>query len=244
MESGSKEMKNNITTINKKKGEMTMYVNIYKSIFVVGALSILCCFAGPANAQVIRWAGNVDVARPQALHAPDNRWTPVDPPIRVNDFATRMRYSGLAWLLGVSDDLLARAEVIAFEGNGGHGAGIDYGWESSIWTFSDGIRTATVTFNELVGAYRPDRPASHPAVLATGSLSNAAYSAFFGMCSPELDSHIVSYILFDLNMLSLSIDTTSPYFSIRIANGYQPDGSFGEGTPDPDAIGVFSNCPK
>lgn len=237
-------MKTDTITINRKEGKMTMNVNTYKSIFVAGTLSILLCLASSANAQVIRWAGNVDVARPQALHAPDNQITPVDPPIRLNNFATRMRYFGVASLLGVPEEMLAQAEVIAFEGNGGHGAGVDYGWESSIWTFSDGIRTATVPFNELVGAYRWYRPASHPAVMATGSLSSAAYSAFFGMCSPELDSHIVSYILFDLDALSPSIDTASPNFSIRIANGYQPDGSFGEGTPDPDAIGLFSNCPK
>src|SRR5688572_12970431 len=121
---------------------------------ILGRSSVLLIFtlliAGAVQSQVIRWAGMADVTRPNALHAPDNKFT-FGLPITVSDFGPGMRYSGLARLLGVPRRELARAEVIAFEGNAGGPAGVESGWESSIWTFTDGVNTYVAHFNEKVG---------------------------------------------------------------------------------------------
>ena len=182
--------------------------------------------------QLIRWAGESvpsDGLRSNILHAPDNAYTTFSAPVTVRNFGSVMRYKNIHRLLGVSREVPARADVIAFEGNGGSGAGPFNGWESSVWTFSDGTNTRTVSYNELVG------PASDPAVIATGTFENADYRTFFGMCTPNPSK--ISYLLFDLHSTSPAIDTESPNFSIYITNSI-----FGEGTPDPDAIGIFSAC--
>ena len=225
----------------------------------VNSLSLLitiCALVGCSTAiraQDIRWGGAVTPGgseRENILHAPDHRYTAVDPPLTVSSFVpgargvlntregvnpSTMHYSGLARLLGVSDALLARADVIAFEGNGGHGAGIDNGWESSDWSFTDGINTRRVRFNELVGA--SPHPGSDPTVIATGSISSSAYSSFFGMCSKDHDSPVISYRLFDLHSTAPALVTSRREFSVTLANG-----TGGEGSPDPDAIGVFVAC--
>jgi len=223
----------------------------YRFLFVLAALAGLCHAASVQAQEVVRWAGMVDVGgdRVSLLHAPDNRLVPAAPPVTVSNFGPGMRYPGLARLLGVPAGDLARADVIAFEGNGGHPAGLGNGWESSIWIFSDGVNTLTVRFNERVAP--SEYPRLYPALVANGSIRGAdgtfasggnAYNAFFGMCPPG--PGVVSYILFDLDAVSPAINTASPNFSIRVENGFVEDKSFGEGTPDPDAIGVISACPS
>jgi hypothetical protein len=215
--------------------------------FYTKPLTILLIFliAGSAftlppstSAQYIRWAGEANPSaslRSNILHAPDNTYTPLDPPILVSRFGSVMPYRNLHHLLGVSRDDLARADVLMFEGNGGSGAGPFNGWESAVFTFSDGISSRTVNYNELTG------PASDPTVIATGTIENADYRSFFGMCTPNPNK--ISYLLLDLHSTSPAIDAASPLFQIFMANGNRPDGSFGEGTPDPDAVGIFSSCP-
>ena len=230
-----------------------------QSLLALTVFTVLC-FTTSVQAQVIRWAGRVDVGgdRVSILHAPDDRFISLAPPITVSDFgfnpsapAPGMRYSGLARLLGLPDSVLAKADVIAFEGNGGHpgGAGISNGWESSIWTFSDGINSHSVRFTELVSPSQ--YPTLYPALIANGSIRGAdgtfssggnAYNAFFGMCPPN--PGVISYILFDLDAIRPAINTASPNFSIRVENGFTADKKFGEGTPDPDSIGIFSSCPS
>jgi hypothetical protein len=206
----------------------------------------LCLASIAARAQDIRWAGAVDVARPNILHAPDARFTPADPPLTVSDFAPVMRYSSLISLLRGSRCDLTRADVIAFEGNGGHSAGVDHGWEGSVWTFSDGTVTRTVTYNETIGR------ASDPSIVCTGSIlgpdgsertGGETYAKFFRICPEEiivdapLKRNVISFILFDLHSKKPAVNVGSSSFSIRLANGV---GTLG--TPDPDAIGVFSAC--
>jgi hypothetical protein len=213
--------------------------------------------AAPARLRSVRWAANVDPSasgRLNIVHAPDNRFTPVDPPLTMTAFGPAMRYPDFRSLLStVTAAELGRVDVIAFEGNGGGGAGVDGGWESSVWTFSDGVNTRTVTFNECLGAV-----ASDPRIVATGSIvgpggtiatGNVAYSRFFGMCSADPNDPVISYILFDLHSIGPAIDVDSPNFSIRIENYHTgPNdstcgpGRSGEGTPDPDAVGVVSTC--
>jgi hypothetical protein len=180
------------------------------------------------------------------LQAPDTRTTALAPPLTITQFGTPMRYPDFGGLLtAVPAADLARTDVIAFEGNGGGGAGIDNGWESSIWTFSDGVNTRTIYFNECLGATGSD-----PRVVATGSIRCSAYRSFFGMCSDPFDP-VVSYILFDLHSISPAIDISSPYFSISIENYYVGDRPeclshipplSGEGSPDADAVGIFTTC--
>jgi len=109
------------------------------------------------------------------------------------------------------------------------------GGKCSDWTFTDGVNTRRVRFNEEVGA--SPLSGSDPSVIATGSIESTAYASFFGMCSPDLDSPKISYILFDLHSTGPVIDTSRVEFSVTLANG-----KGGQATPDPDAIGVFVSC--
>ena len=239
-----------------KRYVCTLFVALIAlSIITIAGLGHPSASAPPRS---VRWAANVDPSasgRLNIIQAPDNRATPLAPPLTITEFGPAMRYRNFGSLLSdvlVAD--LARADVIAFELNGGGTAGIDAGWESSVWTFSDGVNTRTVTFNECLGAAGSD-----PRIVATGSITgaggsiftgNAAYSAFFGLCSTDTNNPVVSYILFDLHSLSPAIDINSPSFSIRIENyhtGAPGDpacgpGLSGEGSPDPDALGIFSTC--
>ncbi|MCB0139016.1 MAG: hypothetical protein KDE50_03825, partial [Caldilineaceae bacterium] len=62
------------------------------------------------------------------------------------------------------------------------------------------------------------------------------YAAFFDFTFPaEPKTLVVSYILFDLPP---TIDITSPHFTITVSAW--ADGQHGEGTPDPDAIGILA----
>jgi hypothetical protein len=228
-----------------------MKSNAYKSLLALCAFAILGV-ATSAHAQTIRWAGTVDaLGYENILHAPDDRYLGLGrftrPGVTLGGFnpvsgvfVGTMRYPGLARLLGVSESTLSRASVIAFEANGGSGAGVDLGWESSKCTFSDGVNVRRVSFNERVGAY--PHPGSDPAVIATGSIRNIAYSAFFGMCSSDPAGPVTSYILFDLHSGSPVINTTSASFSIRLEAHDGDPTTFGEGSPDPDAVGIFVSC--
>ena len=99
-----------------------------RNVFVL-LVSLMTCLGLtiPALAEGVRWAGNVDVARPNILHAPDDRITPVDPAATLSDFSPTFTYPRLMNLLRVSPSDWGRADVIAFEGNGGHGAGAEGG---------------------------------------------------------------------------------------------------------------------
>ena len=122
--------------------------------------------------------------------------------------------------------------MIGFEFNGGSPAPSG-GWESSRWRFTDGVHSLTVDFSELVGASVP------AAVVGNGSLSAAAYNLFFSVQTPRSDT-VMSYLLFDLPD---TIDLDSPTFAITVASG-QSVGLPGEGTPDPDAIGIVRHVPE
>lgn len=218
-------------------------MSIGKFVMMLSTLAMLGTATAVQAERGVRWSGDVVPFRPNILHAPDNRYLSLGPPVTVRDFGPGMRHPGLKRLLDVSRNEFARADVIAFEANGGHGAGVEQGWESSIWTFTDGTNSYVATFNELAGR------GSDPAVVATGSVigpdgtifsGNAAYSSFFRMCCPDPLSPVISYILFDLHSVSPAIDTDSPSFTIKIESGFVPGGSFGEGTPDPDAIGILT----
>lgn len=137
----------------------------------------------------------------------------------------------------VTPDILARTDVIAFELNGGHAAS-NRGWESSRWVFNNGVTLpVAVDWDERTGTGVAGAPALYPAeVIANGSTDSSNYASFFGIDWPsELGEQIISYILFDLPP---TIDITSPNFTITVSAW--ADGQHGEGTPDPDAIGILA----
>jgi hypothetical protein len=70
--------------------------------------------------------------------------------------------------------------------------------------------------------------------VAVGSLDAEAYRRFFGFAGFSAETRVVSYIIFDLPP---TIDTLSPRFTVRVSGGSALPG---DGTPDPDAIGVFA----
>jgi hypothetical protein len=168
----------------------------------------------------------------------------------------RTSYSGLAELLGaaitgdaVSAEALATADLIAFEHNGG-GPAHSGGWESCAWEFSDGQSTLAVPWNEAtIGDVHLGTPVPRDwHVVANGSITGAAYGAFFGIPAavitqfqPELapEQIVFSFLLFGLRD---EIDVTDPAFRVTIRGVPKVPGSQ-EATPDPDAVGVLLHPP-
>lgn len=167
--------------------------------------------------------------------------------LNANEYVTVKDFQGgfypdlLPILNGIADNhpsgdavtaaMLARTNVIAFEVNGESAPGAG-GWESSRWIFNDGVNSpVTVEWDERT------KPVSYPTeVVANGSTDSAAYAAFFGFTFPAKPKiTVVSYILFDL---PTTIDITSPNFTITVSAW--DDRHHGEGTPDPDAIGILA----
>ena len=196
----------------------------------IAALALLGS-AGAAAAQAvptIRWAGKDTVAG-RVVGPPDLAAVPVSPEFGVTaaDFRCGTSYANLAELLGVGADVLAQADVIAFELNGGS-PGENGGWESADWLFRDGVHSFHVVWDAV--ANRSDPVGS---VLANGSLSAARYRAYFGIAGTTHDE----VISFQLLRVPPQINRESGRFRIRVA-GF----ASGEGTPDPDAIGVFARA--
>lgn len=192
---------------------------------------------------VILWAGKVldsNGGNPQfGLGPPDGRTNTLGTQfMTLGDFRGGF-YPSLRPLLNgskggdaVTARMLARTDVIAFELNGGHGAG-NRGWESSRWEFSDGNgHSLSVDWDETTTT----SPASYPPqVIANGSTDRANYVSFFGFDWPaQHKDQVISYILFDLPR---ELDVSSRGFRIKVSGW--ADGRHGEGTPDPDAIGIF-----
>jgi hypothetical protein len=117
--------------------------------------------------------------------------------------------------------------VIGFEFNGGH-APPSGGWESAEWQFTDGLASQSFTFNEVDGTGSPTS-----VLVKTGSISGSSYQSFFGL--NPVASSVVSFILL---RAPSNINVFSPNFRVRVG-GLVGVSGFGEGTPDPDVIGVL-----
>jgi hypothetical protein len=185
--------------------------------------------SSPAWAQAvhpIRWAGASD-SGPEVIGAPDEASVglPAGADVTVAKFDCGTLYAGLAAFLGVPAATVAAADVIAFEGNGGH-PGESGGWESSKWSFTDGIRSAGVVLDAVAGTSTPPG-----IVLANGSVTGDAYRSYFGIPTSSGQT-VFSFMLFDL---PAAVDVDRPSFRVTVA-AYPS----GEGTPDPDAIGVLA----
>ena len=154
----------------------------------------------------------------------------------VRRFDKKLAYRGLAKFLGVSNAYLARADIIAFEGNGGAPAG-GLGWESSMWFVSDLAHAYAETFDETTGLGTISL--GRRAKFRTGDMLGSAYGAYFGIAVPP-GEHF-SWILIDVPN---DIDVRSPSFSVWVSGADVHPGPGGdEGTPDPDAIGILGPLP-
>lgn len=198
---------------------------------LAAAALLMVAGAGEARAQAVtevRWAGH-DSRGGLLVGAPDMRSAGLGPETQaaVADFDCGTGYANLAGLLGVGADVLARADVIAFELNGGS-PGESGGWESAEWRVRDRGRSLRVVWDAVAGASDPPG-----AVVGNGSLTAVAYRAYFGITTPAADT-VVSYLLLDLPP-GFDVEARGLRISVR---GF----ASGEGTPDPDAIGVISRA--
>lgn len=123
---------------------------------------------------------------------------------------THEAVSGLAALLGVSQQVLDDSDLIAFERNGTPG----FGFEGSTWKFKAGSKQENVSIPN----------AAH----ATGTLSLSAYDAYFGTTSSGTGDY--PFILIDLH----TVDPLAADFSVEVVAG-----GVVTQTPDVDAMGVF-----
>jgi len=195
----------------------------------LAAVLVLGGLAGTARAQAvhsIRWAGK-DTSSGLVVGQPDMRSVSVSPSsgVTVSDFRCATQYANLAALLHVAPDVLARADVIAFELNGGS-PGEHGGWESADWLFRDGVTSYRVVWDAVANRAEPAE-----ALLANGSLTAASYRAYFGIAGGGPDT-VVSY---QLLRLPTALRTDSTAFRVTVF-GF----ASGEGTPDPEAIGVLT----
>lgn len=135
--------------------------------------------------------------------------------------------AALASFLGVSSTVLANADFIVFEHNGAP----HIPFETSTWTFSDGV-------NQLVAPYSSGSSASGP-VSALGNISPSAYASFFS--TSIIPSGDWAFILFDIDGSS-SVNLSSSTFQVTM-NG-PGDTSGHPGSPDPDAFGRINSVPE
>jgi hypothetical protein len=195
--------------------------------------------AAPGDA-TIAWADTLlaaTAADPSAvLGPPDDRAAVISEKFHsvwVRGFTSSHAYAKLATFLGVPDRELADADVIAFEQNGSAPAAGGGGWESTVWFFSDLARSYGETFDERSGVGTVAN--GRRAVFRTGSVSVADYGSFFGVAGTT-GGPVISWLLIDLPD---DIDVRSPDFSVWVG-GTAGDVGLGEGTPDPDAIGLLT----
>lgn len=201
-----------------------------KHLFVACALAMLT--AAPAYAEgVVAWPTEL------ADHFTPDPGAVLGPPngtitglgeyhyVWLRNFSNVVDHSdGLGAVLGLAPGELANWDVIAFEDNGGSPAS-GGGWESSIWLFTDQEHAAAAAFNEATAAANPP---DGGVVFRTGSIHGAMFSSLFGAST---SSTVVSWILI---RLPDGIRTSSPNFSVWVSGAL-----IGEGSPDPDAIGVL-----
>jgi hypothetical protein len=88
----------------------------------------------------------------------------------------------------------------------------------------DGTRSFSVVYDAVAGASIPAG-----VVIADGSIDAADYERYFGLA--PVGETVVSFMLFDLPE---ELDAGNAAFHL-VVKGYPS----GEGTPDPDAVGVF-----
>jgi hypothetical protein len=186
--------------------------------------------ASTAEATIIDWAdelvSSTFVFNPQnALGAPDNATAgiganPGSATYAYTGGATTHDTASLAALLGTTTATLSSANFIAFEVNGSAGLG----FEGSLWSFDDGSSVFNYQWIEGSSANGP--------VVAAGTMSFAAYAAFFGI-PPLTITGDIAFLLFDV---PVNVDSAS--FEVTLTSSRLGRDA---GTPDPDAMGRLVN---
>jgi hypothetical protein len=218
-----------------------------KKILVILLASLFTGISSSAQALTLDWASIVSnstvadavnaLGKPDAIHA--NFYIPSGA-LRTATYSgfgagDSIDYGsfGLAGLLGVSEELLSRADFFTAEFQGGS----DSPYENAMTlTFTDGTN--------LLVLDNPDFTSSSYSgpIIAYGSINNYAYSDFFGFTNPYPqygDLNNWSYLLIDINGYSL-IDTSSGNFSLTMS----AIGSGGPSDPDPDVFGRMNTVPN
>jgi hypothetical protein len=194
-------------------------------------ISIVWSGVNTARAEFINinWAGSVNVLAGQAaVTSPDSIGAPIGQ-LSLSNFQSTTTYAGLSTLLGVSEAQLLQADLIAFDVQGvvpGQGAGVNNGFESVRFTAGDSQTSVTIDHDENLTALKPG-------VLATGTLTNVQFNAFFGVNTPFSNSWIL------LDWGNVPIDKSSAFFFVE-ATGGNLLGFGGEGSPDLDAVGLLN----
>ena len=147
-------------------------------------------------------------------------------------FDNLVSYPALAATMGLSEADLGTYDVLAWEANGGSPAASG-GWESARWDFSAAGASVSTVFNELTGT------GSTPGVdFKTGSITAAQYASLFG--ASRANSTVWSWLLV---RLPGAVNADDASFLVHFA-GVGGGVGLGEGTPDPDAIGVIHAIPE
>lgn len=197
-----------------------------RSKFLISLVMALA--AGSAQGATVSWAADyLDSAQSpyarRALGAPDAAWTSMSfvrpAHLSVSGFTSGTAYATDALLaaLRVGEDVLARADFIAFEFNGWPGNP----FEAATFEFDDGSTTQTVAFTP--------GSAGTGAVVAEGGLYRGAYAALFG--TPVMPAAGE----FKWILLDLAVDTASPDLMVTVRSA---GGSMG--SPELDALGTLT----
>ena len=213
---------------------MKKYRIFYLFLFCLIIIFSIAFNEGKSFALQIQWASTVENTNvgnaDQALGKPDNYGATFydgnDTTIETATYGgfgagDNIEYNGttLAVLLGISETLLAQADLISFEGQGV--STLPYEGASQ-WTFTDGINSATV-------------PGSCPLygtpVLASGNLSASEYASYFGIW----ENQRVGWVLIDIDRF-FPVDPLSPNFKATLFGTGSARGGI-QDHPDPDAIG-------
>ena len=202
-------------------------------------------FNGSAQASTIEWASTVSNFNfsnaENALGQPDNLMASFyDNNSATTETATysgfgdgdNVNYDSTAFasLLDTTEALIAQADFISIEFNG-TGGGL---FETSDWSFSDGINNFSVSyvFND---------PAAG-SIIGVGNISTANYANFFGLQDYEqIYGHggEWAYILFDINGFSY-INPFSSNFSVTLSAVGGPNNI---DSPEPDVMGRMGTNP-
>jgi hypothetical protein len=190
-----------------------------------------------SNAEDVRWASKVTPPERYAAVGVPNFLAAVGLPITVEDFGPTYLYpNGLASLdPSLAGVVFQPGQLLALEGNGGHGAGVSRGWESSRWTFEDASgHRVEYRYNETQDVPVNNKLNGVNAVVSSGPVDGSQYAHFFGMCCKTPGNDVQGYIIFDLASMNIDPNTVK----VSVEGWHEADGSSGEGSPDPEAFGI------
>ena len=230
--------------ITMKRFPFERVLKMTRTMLRAGIAAGLLLLCGPAFAQVrITWAtedlGSKPAPAPplRVLNAPDGKVSGLSSSayIYIRKFTEEKEYTGLARLLGLTDEELNRWDLIAFEGQSGKAPG--GGWESSIWFITDQIGAVAGSFDEKPKSTEVQVSSPCPLKFKSGTITAAEYVGYFDLKGGLKDSAgndvaFASWILVDIP--DDKINLNAEQFRIWVTGA-----QIGEGTPDPDAFGVI-----